>query len=91
MKPGDIFKHLRDLVAGFLHASAFDRIEMDVRERKSLLGLLVLSPLVGIPLIPAAVSLELLPYMEEHLRLALLRASRLDDAMGFLAGRFDIE
>jgi hypothetical protein len=64
MKPRDIFEHLRDLVGGFLHASAFDRIEMDVRERKSLLGLL---------------------------RLALLRASRLDDAMGLLAGRFDIE
>jgi hypothetical protein len=91
MKPKDILEHVRDVFKGFLRASAYGRVEMDVVERKAMLGVLVLSPLVGIPLVPAAISLELLPYMEEHLRLALLRASRLDDAWGLLAGRFDVE
>jgi hypothetical protein len=87
----DLFARLRQVLVGFFEARATGFVDFEVSEARGLFGVLVFSPLFGLPLVPAGVCLELLPLMEDRLRIALARMSDLDDVLGLLAGRFDIE
>jgi hypothetical protein len=87
----DIWTHLKEMAQGFFRACFSGAVDFEVAEARNLFSVLVFAPLFGVPLLPAAVSLELLPYVEKRLAGALARLSELDDALGLLAGHFDIE
>ena len=91
MTPPSIFRNLLDLIGGFLKSKAYGYVEFDLNEAKNLFGLLLFSPLMGIPLLPASIALELLPHAESDLARAVDRMFTLDDPWGLIGGRFDVE
>lgn len=91
MEPGDILRRIREILWGFFTAKATGYVRFERMEAQHLFMILVFSPLVGIPLVPASITLELLPFLEEPMRISLARLDDLDDIWGILGGRFDIE
>jgi len=91
MTLGELLRRVRQILGGYFEAAATGYVDFEVTEARGLFGVLVFAPLFGLPLVPAGVCLELLPLMEDRLRVAVARMSSLDDVLGLLAGRFDVE
>lgn len=66
-------------------------LEFELKERENFFMLLLLGSLVGLPSPPAAVAIELLPHLEEELRLMLARADFAQDPLGALMGMLEID
>jgi hypothetical protein len=56
-------------------------LTFEVNEMENVFALLVFGSFCGLPAPPAAVAIELLPYMEDELRLMVSRADFAQDAM----------
>ena len=87
----EFYRALKKVIYGYFTAGAGEYVKMELHELRNAMGVLLFSPLVGFPLFPAGVALELLPFAEDALKAALGRSFELDDPMGLVGGRFDIE
>lgn len=66
-------------------------LEFELKELENFFMLLLLGSLVGIPSPPAAVAVELLPHLEDELRLMFARADFAQDPLGALMGMLEID
>ena len=66
-------------------------LEFELKELENLFMLLLLGSLVGVPSPPAAMAMELLPYLEDELRVMLARADLSQDPLGALMGMLQID
>lgn len=66
-------------------------LEFELKELENFFMLLLLGGLVGIPSPPAAVAVELLPYLEDELRVMIARADLAQDPLGALMGMLEID
>ncbi len=80
------FSALRDLAA----LQATHLADMELAELEHFFTLLVAGPMVGLPTIQPAVSLELLADMESELEEFLRSSMWLDDMLGTIAGNLDV-
>ncbi len=72
-----------------LEENATSYVELELEELENVFAMLTFAPLIGYPIVPPAVSLKLLPYMEDEILIALDRSTRLDDQYSLLG--FDVE
>lgn len=70
---------------------ATDMLEFELKELENIFVILLLGSFIGIPSPPAAMSLELLPFLEEEIRLMTVRADFAQDPLGALMGMLDID
>lgn len=82
-------KHLWRLYDETAREKAVDSIETELGEMENIFGLLVLGSFVGLPAPPAAITLELLPVMEEHLKIMLNKTGTAHDPLSDLLSVFD--
>jgi hypothetical protein len=80
---GVVLQVHRDKASGML--------EFELKELENFFMLLLLGSLVGIPSPPAAVAMELLPYLEDELRLMVARADLAQDPLGAMMGMLQID
>lgn len=86
----NVRKALR-IVAQVQRSKASGMLEFELKELENLFMLLLLGSLVGVPSPPAAMAMELLPYLEDELRLMLARADFAQDPLGALMGILEID
>jgi hypothetical protein len=79
------------VVAQVHRDKASGMLEFELKELENFFMLLLLGSLVGIPSPPAAVAVELLPYLENELRLMIARADLAQDPLGALMGMLEID
>jgi hypothetical protein len=60
---------------------ATDMLIFEVNEMENVFAMLVFGSFCGLPAPPAAIAIELLPYMEDELRLMVSRSDFAQDAM----------
>ncbi|MDR1931859.1 MAG: hypothetical protein LBQ57_03440 [Spirochaetales bacterium] len=60
---------------------ATDMMSFEVNEMENLFAILLFGSFMGLPAPPAAMAIELLPYMENELRLMVSRADFAQDAI----------
>ncbi|MFA5027952.1 MAG: hypothetical protein WC713_08735 [Candidatus Methylomirabilota bacterium] len=86
--------HLRTafrVVVQVQRGKASGMLEFELKELENLFTILLLGSLVGLPSPPAAIAVELLPYLEEELRLMVARADFSQDPLGALLGMLEID
>ncbi|RPI08176.1 MAG: hypothetical protein EHM71_09010 [Zetaproteobacteria bacterium] len=89
-----LLEHVRNIlgvVAQVHRDKASGMLEFELKELENFFMLLLLGSLVGIPSPPAAVALELLPYLEGELRIMIARADLAQDPLGALMGMLEID
>ena len=69
---------------------AVETIEVELGEMENIFGLLVLGTFVGLPAPPTAITLELLPEMEEHLKIMLNKVDLANEPLSGLLSVFDV-
>jgi hypothetical protein len=85
---------LREFLSGY---SASRREEaaaltvFEVKELENIFALLLLGSFVGFPAPPSFISVELMPYMEEELRILEIRAEEASDMFAEMVGTFGID
>ena len=70
--------------------SAVDILEFELGEMESIFALLVLGSFVGLPSPPMQISLDLLPEMENHLRLMLNKVDMANEPLSNLFSVFEV-
>ena len=65
-------------------------IELELKELENIFSLLLFGSFVGLPSPPAPIVLELLPYLEDEIRLMLVRADFAQDPLGGLMGVLEV-
>ncbi len=66
-------------------------LEFELKEMENVFVLLLLGSLVGFPSPPAAISIELLPYLEKEIKIMVSRADMAQDPLGMLLGMLEID
>jgi hypothetical protein len=92
--PPTLFDYVRKafrVVIQVQRSKASGMLEFELKELENLFMLLLLGSLVGVPSPPAAMAMELLPYLEDELRLMLARADFAQDPLGALMGILEID
>lgn len=92
--PPTLFDYVRKafrVVIQVQRSKASGMLEFELKELENLFMLLLLGSLVGVPSPPAAMAMELLPYLEDELRLMLARADFSQDPLGALMGILEID
>ena len=92
--PPTLFDYLRKafrVAIQVQRSKASGMLEFELKELENLFMLLLLGSLVGVPSPPAAMAMELLPYLEDELRLMLARADFAQDPLGALMGILEID
>jgi hypothetical protein len=79
------------LVIRIQRSKASGMLEFELKELENAFMLLLLGSLVGYPAPPAALAVELLPYLDEELRVMLARADLAQDPLGALLGMLEID
>lgn len=89
--PFDYVRRALRLIAQVQRGKASGMLEFELKELENLFMLLLLGSLVGVPSPPAAMAMELLPYLEDELRIMLARADFSQDPLGALMGMLEID
>jgi hypothetical protein len=79
------------VVAQVQRSKASGALEFELKELENLFTILLLGSLIGLPSPPAAIAVELLPYLEDELRLMVARADFSQDPLGALMGMLEID
>ncbi len=79
------------VIAQIHRDKASGMLEFELKELENFFMLLLLGGLVGIPSPPPAVAVELLPYLEDELRVMIARADLAQDPLGALMGMLEID
>lgn len=66
-------------------------LEFELTELQNLFALMILGSLVGLPAPPPAVAFELLPFLEDEIRVMTSRADFSQDPLGALVGMLEID
>ena len=66
-------------------------LEFELKELENIFVILLLGSFVGLPSPPAAMSLELMPYLEQEIRIMVVRADFAQDPLGALLGMLEID
>ncbi|MDR2587795.1 MAG: hypothetical protein LBC67_00050 [Spirochaetales bacterium] len=70
---------------------ATDMLTFEVNEMENLFTILVCGSFMGLPSPPAAIAIELLPYMEHELRLMVARADFSQDALASIMDMLHVD
>ncbi len=90
MDEKDPIRKIREILTGIFAGRSIEYVESELRELENVFALILLGSFVGLPSPPTSISLRLLPYMGRELLVMYRRSERLDDALGEMAGLFDI-
>ena len=66
-------------------------LEFEIKELENIFVLLLYGSFVGLPSPPTAMAFELMPYMEEEIKLMISRADLAQDPLGALLGMLEID
>jgi hypothetical protein len=66
-------------------------LEFELNEMENLFVLLLMGSFIGMPSPPAAMAMELMPYMEEEIRLMVSRADFAQDPLGAVMGMLNVD
>ncbi len=66
-------------------------LEFELKEMENIFVLLLFGSFVGLPSPPSAMALELMPYMEEEIKLMISRADMAQDPLGSLLGMLEVD
>jgi hypothetical protein len=72
-------------------SKASGMLEFELKELENFFAILLLGSLIGLPSPPAAIAVELLPFLEDELRLMIARADLAQDPLGSLMGMLEID
>lgn len=86
----DILKENWRLYEEATKSTAVESIEFELGEMENIFGLLVLGSFIGMPSPPMQISLDLLPEMEEHLKLMMNKVDMANEPISNLFSMFDI-
>ncbi len=91
-------RSIRDLLTGAFKVvrqvsrdKATGMLEFELKEMQNLFSLLILGSLVGLPSPPPAIAFELLPLLEDEIRVMTSRADFSQDPLGALIGMLEID
>lgn len=76
-------------LAELLRRRATSGLELELHELEAVFALLVVGGIAGLPAVPPAVTLRLLPHLSRELEALLARTALGDDALALLAGQLD--
>ncbi len=94
MKGKKLFQKLSEawrIIKQVHREKATSMLEFEVKELQNLFALQILGSFIGLPAPPPAIALELLPYMEDEIRLMISRADFAQDPLGALVGMLNID
>ncbi len=86
----DFFKHQWQLYDEVARERAVETLEAELGEMENIFGVLVLGSFVGLPAPPVAITLDLLPEMEKHLKIMLNKVNTANDPLSDLLSVFDV-
>ncbi|GAB4363968.1 MAG: hypothetical protein Kow009_00590 [Spirochaetales bacterium] len=66
-------------------------LEFELNELENLFVVLIFGSFIGLPSPPAAMAMELLPYLEDELRVMVSRADLSQDPLGAIMGMLNID
>jgi hypothetical protein len=66
-------------------------LEFELKELENIFVLLLFGSFVGMPIPPTAMAFELMPYMEDEIKLMISRADLAQDPLGNLLGMLEID
>ncbi len=66
-------------------------LEFEIKELENIFVLLLYGSFVGLPSPPTAMAFELMPYMEDEIKLMISRADMAQDPLGTLLGMLEID
>jgi len=66
-------------------------LEFELNEMENLFVILLLGSFIGLPSPPAAMAMELMPYMEREIRLMVSRADFAQDPLGAIMGMLNVD
>ncbi|WP_020612224.1 hypothetical protein [Sediminispirochaeta bajacaliforniensis] len=66
-------------------------LEFELKELENIFVMLLFGSFVGLPTPPTAMAFELMPYMEEEIKLMISRADLAQDPLGNLLGMLEID
>jgi hypothetical protein len=66
-------------------------LEFELNELENLFVVLIFSSFIGLPSPPAAMAMELLPYLEDELRVMVSRADLAQDPLGAVMGMLNVD
>ncbi|MCX7787319.1 MAG: hypothetical protein N2442_06460 [Spirochaetes bacterium] len=66
-------------------------LEFELNELENLFVVLIFGSFIGFPSPPAAMAMELLPYLEEELRIMVSRADLAQDPLGAIMGMLNVD
>jgi len=87
-----LFYRVLDFLKGFSAAfksQSTEYIEFELRELENAFALLLMGSMIGLPAPPTPLTMRVMPYMAREIYVMQSRA-KTDDAMGEIAGLFDI-
>ncbi|MDX9801278.1 MAG: hypothetical protein RBT69_08090 [Spirochaetia bacterium] len=70
---------------------ATEMVEFELKEMENIFVILLMGSFVGLPSPPAAMAMELIPYLEDEIRLMTVRADFAQDALAGLTGILDVD
>jgi hypothetical protein len=89
--PVALIRKTLELVARVHRHKASGALEFELKEMENIFMLLLLGSFIGIPSPPAAIAFELLPHLEEELRLMVSRADTAQDPLGALLAALGVD
>ena len=66
-------------------------LEFELKELENIFTLLLFGSFVGLPAPPSAMAFELMPYLEDEIKLMISRADLAQDPLGSLLGMLEID
>jgi hypothetical protein len=66
-------------------------LEFEVKEMENIFMVLLLGSFIGLPSPPAAMAMELLPYLEGEMRIMMSRADFAQDPLGAVMGMLNVD
>jgi hypothetical protein len=66
-------------------------LEFELNELENLFVVLIFGSFIGLPSPPAAMAMEILPYLEDELRVMVSRADLAQDPLGAVMGMLNVD
>ncbi len=66
-------------------------LEFELNELENLFVVLIFGSFIGLPAPPAAMAMELLPYLEDELQVMVSRADLAQDPLGAIMGMLNVD
>ena len=89
-KAGSLVREFSSQFSQYHREKATGMLEYELRELENVFALLLCSSFVGLPAPPLSLSVELLPFLKQELKMLHLRAESGFDSLAELSGIFEI-